>query len=238
MFTCLRSSVSSLLPIAIMAAFAGSLGSAQVRTLTDQMGRTIRAEVLSVEDGTVKIRREDGQLFEMSLANLSDDDQIAVKASAKKNPPVVGEVTKTTPVPGSVTMSVSRGKFDVDVTYKSLYSKDSYEFWGYNIQLVNTTLKPIEDVRVEYNIFGRLYSGSTQSVETGRQVVEALGAKKDTTFRTKAFRLNRWKSLGSSGSGGELSGVWAKLYVGDTLLTEYSSPDSIKTKEKWTPPTD
>lgn len=234
-----RKSLSRLLPLALVVTFAGSPAVAQVRTLTDQMGRTIKAEVLGVEGDVVKIRREDGQHFDMPMANLSAEDQTAVKAAAKKAAAEAKlEMKAATPVPGSVTMAVSRGKFDVDVTYSSVYSKDSYEFWGYNIQLANTTLRPIENIRVEYNIFGRLYSGSTQSVESGRQAVELLGAKKDTKFRTKTFRLNRWKSLGSNASGGELTGVWARLYVGDTLLDEYSSPESIKTREKWVTPSE
>jgi hypothetical protein len=210
----------------------------EVRTLTDQLGRTIKVEIIAVTTDTVTIKREDGQKFDMPLANLSDDDQAALRAWTKKNPdsamPEVPTI-KTVPSPKSVTMTLSRGKFDVDVTYKSEYSKESYEGWGYNVQLTNTTLAPLENLRVDYNIFGRLYSSSSQTRESGSNTVETLAAKKSVTFRTKSFRLSKWKAHdGSYNSNGTLTGVWVRLYAGDTLLQEYASPESLKTAEKWT----
>ncbi len=230
-------SFSGLSGITVIAMLTGLTAVAEVRTLTDQMGRSIKADVIAVDGDIVKIRREDGQLFDMPLAKLSEEDQATLKAQSQTTPKAA-ESSKAAPVPGSVAMSVSRGKFNVDVTYKSEYSKDSYEDWGYNVQLTNTTLQPIEGLRVEYNIFGRLFASSSQRVESGRRQVEALGPKKGTTFRTKSFRLNKWKSLGSNGFSGELTGIWARLYIGDTLVQEYASPESVKAKETWTPPKD
>lgn len=210
---------------------------AEMLTLVDPLGRSIQANVISVENGIVKIRRDDGQIFELPLKNLSDDSQSELKIWAQKNPPASKPATETTvfiPTEKSITMSVSRGKFDVDVTYKSEYAQDSYEAWGYNIQLTNTTLYPLDKLRIEYNIFGRRYSSSDQSVQTGREAITGLGAKKSTTFRTKTFRLSKWKTSDNKAYGGQLNGVWVRLYYGNTLLQEYSSPDSIKTKEKWT----
>jgi hypothetical protein len=214
-----------------------AVGRAELRTLVDQFGRSIKADVLSVEGDIVKIKRDDGQLFDMPLKNLSDDNQAELKAWAQKNPSAAEpaqEIKFVAPSPESIKMSVSRGKFDIDVAYKSEYSQDSYEEWGYNVQLTNTTLYPIDKLRVEYNIFGRLYSSSSQRVQFGNQAVEGIGPRKSITFRTKSFRINKWKTSESKAYGGQLNGVWVRLYYDSTLLQEYSSPDSIKTKEKWT----
>jgi hypothetical protein len=221
---------------------AGLAAQAQVRTLTDQLGRTIKADVIAVSADTVTVKREDGREFELPLAHLSDDDQAWLRDWAKKNPTsakLAGDTFKTAPSPKSVTLSMNRGKFNVDVTYNSTYSKESYEEWGYNIQLANTTLYPLENLRVDYMIFGRSYAGSSQTRESGRTTVELLGPKKSTTFRTKSFRFNKWRtSDGSYSSQGGLTGVWARLYSGDTLLHEYASPESLKTTEKWLISTD
>ena len=46
------------------------------RTLSDQMGRSIEAEILGIDYGMVKLRRiEDGRHFEYRLTNLSAEDQ-------------------------------------------------------------------------------------------------------------------------------------------------------------------
>lgn len=222
----------------MLALVMAGTGPAQVRTLTDQLGRTIRAEVLSVEGDVVKIKREDGQLFDMPLANLSDDDQIALKAWARKNPRPAAAEEPSPPAapavtPASVRLNASRAKFSVDVTFKYDAYQDSYEDWGYNIEVTNTTLHPVEGLRVEYMIFGRLFASSTQTSQSGRQALDAIEARKSTSFRTKSFRMNKWKAGGYGNSGGQLNGVWIRLYAGDTLLHDYASPESLRTREKW-----
>ena len=236
------SSVRSLLKAVLLLALLAPLSAlAEMRTLIDQLGRSIKADVISVEAGIVKIKRADGILFDLPLKNLSDDTQAELKAWAAQNTATASAASKAAPetvvfIPTekSITMAVNRGKFDVDIAYKSEYSQDSYEEWGYNIQLTNTTLYPIDKLRIEYNLFGRRYSGSEQSVKVGSQTVEPVGSRKTISFRTsKSFRISKWKTQDTKAYGGQLTGVWVRLYHGNTLLQEYSSPESIRTKEKW-----
>lgn len=230
-----------LLSIALIA-LATPAGRAELRTFVDQFGRTIKAETVSLDGDTVRIRREDGQLFDLPVAKLSDEDQAYLKTWAAKNPRAVQSdndaVKSVAPTAASVSLSVTKTKFNVDVTYKSEYWQDSYEEWGYNIQLANTTLGPVDGLRVEYNIFGRLYSSSDQTVVAGGQSIDPIASRKNAMFRTKPFRISKSKAIDVKAYGGQINGVWVKLYHGDTLLQEYSTPETLKTREKWTPSRD
>lgn len=243
--------IKAIVLLALCLTAAPSRSEQEMRTLTDQFGRSVNATILAVDSTTVKIRREDGQEFSLPLANLSDTDQASLKEWAVRNPGTAGtkpaEATasqekpaasetpaeKPAPKPGSLTLAASRAKFNVDVVYKSEYSKDSYEDWGYSIQLVNTTLHPITDVRVEYNIFSRLYSGSSKKVKAGVQTYNAIGSRQSVVFKTKTARINKWRSMGVNQYGGELYGIWTRLYVGDTLLAESTNPESLISRESW-----
>jgi hypothetical protein len=237
--------IAKTMMAAVLGAFVCATGSAEPRTLTDKSGRTIKAEVLSVEGDVVKVRREDGQVFTLPLSNLSYDDQIALRKWAKANPPAATppaaepENKPFVPTAGSITLGVTRGKFNSDVAYQSTSFKDAYEEWGYNVQLTNTTLHSIDDLRLEYKIYGRAFSGSRQTVESGTQTIEPLGSRKSVSFRTKAFRFNKARSTdGSYNYTGGVTGVWMRLYHGSNLLHEYVSPESIKTKEQWSASTE
>jgi len=71
----------------LLLAAVAPLVQAEPQTLTDKQGRSLKAEVISVTGDQVKIKRDDGQTFNLSLANLSDDDQKRLKEWAAKNLP-------------------------------------------------------------------------------------------------------------------------------------------------------
>lgn len=51
----------------------------EFRELTNSAGKTIRAQILKVENGSVSIKMENGQTFDVPLAGLSEADQAALK---------------------------------------------------------------------------------------------------------------------------------------------------------------
>lgn len=217
----------------LFALLAGAPLAAEPRTFTDQFGRTIKAEVLSVDTDIAKVKRDDGQIFDLPIAKLSDEDKAWLK-SWKNSAATETKPKVFTPVPGNVTISASRGKFDSDTTSQSAYYKEAYEEWGFSVQLTNTTLYPIENLRMEYKIYGRLYGGSTEKEQRGVKAIETLGARKSTVFRTKTFRVYKFRSSdGSYTYNGGVNGIWARLYHGDVLLGEYASPENLKTKQTW-----
>lgn len=217
----------------LFALLVGAPLAAEPRTFTDQFGRTIKAEVLSVDVDIAKVKREDGQIFDLPIAKLSEEDQAWLKTW--KSPAATETKPKAfTPSPGNVTISASRGKFDSDTTSQSAYYKEAYEEWGFSVQLTNTTLYPIENLRMEYKLYGRLYGGSSEKEQRGVKAIETLGARKSTVFRTKTFRVYKFRSSdGSYTYNGGVTGIWARLYFGDVLLGEYVSPENLKTKQSW-----
>lgn len=62
------------------------LPSAFARTFTDNAGRKVEAELVAVENDTIRIRRADGQVFTLPLATLSAADQTFVQQWKAKAP--------------------------------------------------------------------------------------------------------------------------------------------------------
>ncbi|MFM2169639.1 MAG: hypothetical protein RIS79_4010 [Verrucomicrobiota bacterium] len=66
------------------------LPSVFARTFTDNAGRKVEAELVAVENDTIRIRRADGQVFTLPLATLSAADQtFAAQWKAKAPAPAV-----------------------------------------------------------------------------------------------------------------------------------------------------
>ncbi len=208
---------------------------AETRTITDQFGRTVTAEVIAVEKDSVKIKTESGQIFSLSLATLSEADQADLRAWAKKQAP---KPDTEAPSAKSLSLLLSRGKFGSKTLYRSAYYFHIHEQWGFSIQTTNTTLKKIDDVRVDYNIFADTYSDiSSPTVQAGSNAIPSLEGKTPNVFRTKTAEVCKRKSSDSNTSGGELRGIWVRVYVGGKLLLEQSLPETLRTTEKWTAPT-
>jgi hypothetical protein len=62
------------------------LPSVFARTFTDNAGRKVEAELVAVENDTIRIRRADGQVFTLPLATLSAADQAFVQQWKAKAP--------------------------------------------------------------------------------------------------------------------------------------------------------
>jgi len=214
---------------------------AETRTLTDKQGRSLRAEVISVADDTVTIKREDGQTFTLSLATLSDDDQQSLKEWAKKQAALIPA--------GGVELQVSRGKFETK-------KKDdggiilSEEQWGYTVTLLNHTRKALTGTRVEYILFvkpdsepGKDATAVPLKQKAGDKKIDALGAQDSVNFRTDSITIYKqqlkpgwvWGKTGNNAAIRDtLYGVWLRAYVGDQLVGEFCSPEGLSKTEKWT----
>ncbi len=214
---------------------------AEMRTLTDKQGRSLKAEVVSVADDKVTIRREDGQTFILSLASLSDDDQQFLKDWAKAQAALIPA--------GGVELQISRGKFD---TKKSdeVGMVISHEQWGYTATLFNHTNKPLTGARVDYILFVKTDSepGKDSTVaplkqKPGSKMIDVIAGRDRVIFRTDSITLQKqqlkpgyiWsKTRNSEPIKDTLYGVWLRVYVGDQLVEEICNPASLSTTEKWT----
>ena len=218
-------------------------------TLTDKQGRSINAEVVALTGDQLKITREDGQTFNLSLASLSEDDQKKLKSWAEK------EAAKTLP-PGSIKVEMSRGKFDttkkdIDVT---LINGDTVkngrtiteEKWGYAVTVANQTAQPLQHLRAEYRLFATvddIHVKEKQGLKkkSYQSQIETIPELGHVSFRTETILASKSKyngnifsaKTGDTTSRETLFGVWIRIYRGDELVYEDAMPKSLRTTEKW-----
>ncbi|MFA6960894.1 MAG: hypothetical protein WC205_09105 [Opitutaceae bacterium] len=218
---------------------------ADVQTLTDKQGRSLKADVLSVSGDQVKIKRDDGQTFNLSLSTLTEDDQKKLRDWAATHLP-----------PDALVVELSRGKFDtikkdIDVT---LVGGDivkngrtiTEEKWGYSVTISNRTPQPIEKLRTEYLLFATVDSiqvKEKQGLKKKRfqSAIETIPDLGRITFRTETISAIKSKyngnivsaKSGESSSRETLSGIWIRIYRSDDLVYETSYPETLRTTEKW-----
>lgn len=222
-----------------------TLARSEVQTITDKQGRSIKADVLAVEDGQVRIKREDGQTFNLALSTLSESDQKRLKEWAAV------EAAKPKEIPAdSIEIKFSRAQFKTE-KQSSDGATVSKEQWGYNIDLINRTSIDMSDVRAEYILFvkqddlpGQPKSDRGEDLKRMKNKTEiaGLGMRAETKFRTEPvviFRQTLKPGYVWSGAGGtkpirdNLYGLWMKVYVGKQLVSEVVYPESLSKTEKW-----
>lgn len=227
-----------LIPILFLCAISLQ---AEPRTFTDQFGRTITAELVSVNGDLVTIRRDDGQVFNLSISKLTEADQQYIKNWSASRP---GEKpsadaekeVKFTPDVKKLIVNLSRGKFETRTLTKYDTYTHKHEQWGYSIQLTNQHLRPVSNFRVEYNLFARTYADTSgPTLITGAKNIPVIASRGSEVFRTGSAEVCKTKdTYFGYNSGGEMRGIWIRIYVDGELLIEQSSPDSLMQSEKWT----
>lgn len=241
----------SLLVLVPILALLPPLLRAEMRTLTDKQGRTLQADVIAVSGDQVEIRRADGQLFKLPLANLSDADQQALKKWAADQP------TKPAPLPpGALDVQMARGMFDVERRKEDATLSDgkvrkdaisiSEEKWGYTITINNRSDQTLTDLRADYVLFATVDDPDTRGQKDDmrrkayRSTIKELPAHGRTEFRTEPVLVVKTQLPGNirySGSGTgrtreQLYGIWIKIYRGGELVYEAATPDKLR-GEKW-----
>lgn len=215
---------------------------AEIRTLNDKQGRSLKADVISVEGDKVTIRREDAQTFTLSLNTLSEDDQKSLNKWAERQ-------AKLIPA-GSVEVQVSRGKFDTKKKDDGSGIIMSEEQWGYTATLYNRATKPLKGVRVEYILFvkpdaepGKDPTSAPLKQKSGTKTVDAVPSRDNINFRTDSITIYKqqlkpgwiWGKTGNNAPiKDSLFGIWIRVYSGDQMVDEVISPESLAKTEKWT----
>jgi len=229
--------------VVIAAAFLGLNSAAlhaEPRTLTDKQGRSLKAEILSVDGNTVTIRREDGHTFNLSLSTLSDDDQRSLKDWAKQQASLIPA--------GGVELQMSRGKFDSQKKDEESIIVTE-EQWGYTVTFFNHTSKPISGARVDYILFvkpdaqpGKDSTPVPLKKKPGSKQIDTVGFRDSVNFRTSTITIYKqqlkpgwvWEKTGNNAAVKDtLYGIWIRAYVGDQLVDETCSPDTLSKTETW-----
>ena len=230
---------------------------AETLTLTDKQGRSIKADVIGVESETVKIKREDGRSFDLPLDTLSDDSRKELDAWAKREadkPPAAGMI-EVSAARGKFNSSKTQQSESIITRYTDGSSKTTtrirytvQEDWGFSLTVSNKSLKPIEGLRAEYKLFGE-NSGQTGRIGPGGPAgpggrarsgistvsIERLKARDQIVFKTGTLTFTKSYLQGESipSVGSQLQGVWVRIYRGDVLVHEASSPETLRLNKEW-----
>lgn len=224
---------------------------AEMRTLTDTQGRTIEADVIAVEGDVVKIRRADGQMFDLPIDRLAEADQRALREWAK------AEAAKPKPLPpGSFVVQMSRARFASETVETDVKLVDgrtvkngrvtTEEKWGFSFILNNRTSGDLNTLRAEYILFATQDNVHKDKVEGFRRAkhrtdiatVPAYGRLDFRTETVSAFKMKYKGNIVSAATGDNrsretLHGVWIKIFRGDELIYEAASPEQLMRAERW-----
>lgn len=217
------------------------------RTVTDNQGRSIRAQLISANDEEVTVKREDGQSFTLKIGTLSEADQKAVRAFASKPQPIG---------PNDLKLGLSRGKLDTNTEKKTITLIDGTivkdgmtiitEKWGYNITLDNKSPNPLSGLRAEYRLFATI--DSVHSNENKGLKKRAYSANVETIPRHESVSIKSESipaikthyngniisaKTGESSSRETLYGIWIRIYRGNELVIEEAHPPGLMKSEKW-----
>jgi hypothetical protein len=214
------------------------------RTLTSKDGRTIEVEILSYEGDDIRLKRVDtGQVFTLPISTFSDADQRALRTEAKE------AASRPKPVPaGSVQLELSRGMFSSEKR-DSTGVVYTYEQWGYNIVINNRSGPPLENIRAEYillmepNPYHTAPSDRNKLIRTtGTANLEPLQTGARTQFRTSTVEVVKvalkdgwvWTDADRKRTTRDkLYGLWVRVFRGDELIAEATTPAGIVQREKW-----
>ncbi|HSI08575.1 MAG: hypothetical protein ACAH89_04900 [Rariglobus sp.] len=231
----------SVLPFVLVSLLGLTPLHAEMLTLTDKQGRSIKADVISCENETAKIKRDDGQTFDLPLSNLAEADQRKLREWAKANPPKLG--------PDAIVLEFSRGKFSTEKESQSDGAVTAYkDQWGYSLILTNRSKNELTDIRAEYILFVKQDNSSNYRDKGAgfRRVkhttkVDSIPLHGKITFRTETVPSYRyvlaqgwvWGSGGNQPIKDTLHGIWLRIYVGNELVLEKISPEDLSKTEKW-----
>ena len=242
-------------PPAVLVAFLALIPAlASGRTLTASDGRSIEAEVLGFEElEKVRIKRADtGQVFTLPISSFSEADQQALRQEAAD--------AAARPVPlqkGDITLKLSRLRFasrkhSQDVPVDGALIRDAIvtteEDWGYTLILDNHTGRPIKNLRAEYFLYAKIDAPKNSEIkprirrEKFSLALDVVPATDGLSVRSEAITTHKvelkdgfvWDGTGDNKTRDSLEGIWLRLYQGDELVLEISSPPALAMTGKWT----
>ena len=247
--------IRRLLLLAGLVLLSSRVPAGEPRSFTSKDGRSIEAEIISYKGDNLRVRRADTKReFTLPLSSLSDEDQSSVRDFIREHPEL-----RETIRPSDVRIEYSRAKFERTVTSETYWRDESVENLGYTFQVLNQSSQPIDGLRLEYILFARTDpdnyfrtakanselplerktgTDTIQTIEPGRRaeirttpIIVNRVTYQDNSYTTNSNgrRLNRWRDR-------DIHGIWFRLYDGDKLIQEGSSPDSLRKSESWETP--
>jgi len=225
-----------------IAADAVPAAATEAHTFTNQDGRTIKANILSVAQDDVNLKRDDGQSFKVPIATLSKADQAFIRLW----------VIQQAQAHHDDVLTISAASIRTDAKPVSATAKASITSqWSesYKVKVTNQTPVHWTNLHVRYVIF-RLAGvpGSappanyTPTHATGTVTLSDLPGQQDATVATDKIDLQE-VSLAPGYTYGagvpskvadQIQGIWVRVYDDDNnLLQEWASTKEITKDNTW-----
>lgn len=244
-----RFSHRPLVPLLLAAAALALDADAAPRTFTAKDGRTMEAELISYRGDKLKVRRTDtDREFTLALSSLAPTDQQELRKFLADHPELREKIPAT-----AFRVEYSKARTDTERDNGSYYDT-SVENWGYGITLVNLTNAPLEGLRIDYIVFAEpdpdgAFSTTPRSRDKplerlrGTLAYDPVPVQGKSLLRTQTFACRTGKLDGGRWVTNEglkrklrdrvIHGVWFRVYDGETLVQETSSPEALRTSERW-----
>jgi hypothetical protein len=243
--------ICRLVLISSLASMAFQPVSAATRTFTDQKGREIEAEIVSVAGTKVTLKLANGRTSTIPIKVLSKGDQTFVRLWQDADRIVPGG--KADPViPKNITYRL-RLEVDKERTKKGTKTRvETAEVrtdeWIYEVELENRSRVNLEGLEMSYRIYvdpkasakltffespPGFYGGrvKVKPVADGRKVMVKTGPAKLKELELDGDREFRDGSRNNLED--KLEGVWIKLWHGDRKVGEFKSNSSLVKKATW-----
>lgn len=211
---------------------------AQYREFTDTSGRKMQAMPINVIGDDVRIKRNDGMEFTVSIDMFCEADQAYLKDWALSYLIEQGRLLEI--------------KTKRDGTRKEKIDAGSTIVWNwlgfYEIEIENDSDVMLDKLRVEYRYYifddqrgAKKRSDGKMVTVQGEETLNLLAPRKTQTITTKKTKMQaselapHWDYIGGGDEESEdqLKGIWLRVYLGDKLLAEHADPSSLPDKERW-----
>jgi uncharacterized protein affecting Mg2+/Co2+ transport len=167
--------------------------SAEPRAFKSLKGREIIAEPVShTGDGSVQLKRDDGNLFQVKITDFCSEDQKFLEEWAKANPPKIDY------------------RFDIKIDDEKLsgakssqlggYKDVKNELWTYRVDITNLSRQAVSGLTVDYRVFiinaadGQFRSGDgiTEGFIRGSAKLDKeLRFNESATFTTGEVKIDK-----------------------------------------------
>jgi hypothetical protein len=206
------------------------------RTFTDLEGRTIEAEILEADKTEVRIRRDDGRVFDLNRSRLIEADQQYIDDWIRKRAFAFGDLEVST---WRVRKGAERSE--------TQSTKNIEEEWCYKVSIANKSRADFNNLSVEYRVFFRediIRKSNEQpplQSDAGRISIGHLAARDEVQLVTNAIVLDvsqlkiGWKYRGTGKRRVEdsLEGIWLRIFSDGELVKEYPSPTDLPRRQSW-----
>ncbi len=204
---------------------------AEMRAFTDTQGRSITAEIVDTTVSTVRIRRDDGRIFEIAKNTLSREDRDHLEAWELKRAFIFG----------GVEIRARRVRLESDRA-QSRTRKEKNDIWCYKVAVTNESRANLDGLVAEWRVFhiddspGKEKGELKLQRKQGATPLGTLGPGDATEFQTSALELQTLVLRSKSNPRtikDSLEGVWIRIMRGSEILAEHANPTSLPKREAW-----